>query len=103
MSQIPLGAESQDLSATVLPFAEVDNIELDNLPRPPSPPARLPLDAPLAGNLTDSSSWHPKATAYRLTFVAVTIGLGTAKAIKASDSTVSVTIEWIGGIVILLL
>ncbi|RXW15815.1 hypothetical protein EST38_g10038 [Candolleomyces aberdarensis] len=44
-----------------------------------------------------------EVTAYRLTFVAVTIGLGTAKAIKASDSAVSVTIEWVSGVVILLL
>ncbi|KAJ2933426.1 hypothetical protein H1R20_g3676, partial [Candolleomyces eurysporus] len=86
MTQTSLGAESQ-----ALPFAEVDNIELDSLPPPPP--------AALASNV----SWHPKVTAYRLTFVSVTIGLGTAKAVKSSDSAVSVTIEWVSGVVILLL
>ena len=107
MSRIPLLAQSQDIPATagLLPDVSIDNIELDHLPRPPSPSTGLPsgLGVALAGISRDSSSWHPKVTAYRLTFVAVTIGLGTAKAVKASDSAVSVTIEWVSGIVILLL
>ncbi|KAJ2918714.1 hypothetical protein MD484_g1676, partial [Candolleomyces efflorescens] len=99
----PMG-ETQDHPATAVPLSQVsiDTIELDNLV-PRLPATRLPLDVVLAENSRDSSSWHPKVTAYRLTFVAVTIGLGIAKAVKASDSAVSVTIEWVSGVVILLL
>ncbi|TEB33259.1 hypothetical protein FA13DRAFT_196916 [Coprinellus micaceus] len=50
--------------------------------------------------------WHPKITVYRLLVTALTIGLGTAKAITSTPtggSSCSVTLEWISGIIILIL
>lgn len=102
MAPTTLGIETQPPAEAALPFAEVDDIELDSLPRPPPTPP--PFNIAHAGNEANvSSSWHPKLTAYRFTFVAVTIALGTAKAARQSSSAASVTIEWVSGIVVLLL
>ncbi|KAJ2934397.1 hypothetical protein H1R20_g2702, partial [Candolleomyces eurysporus] len=72
----------------VLPFADVENI-------------------PHVLQRSSCKSWHPKVTAYRLTFSAVALGLGTSKALasasEGSRSPLSTTIEWISGIVVLLL
>ncbi|RXW15582.1 hypothetical protein EST38_g10277 [Candolleomyces aberdarensis] len=72
----------------VLPFADVENI-------------------PHVLQRSSWKSWHPKVTAYRLMLSAVTLGLGTSKALasasKTSQSSVSITIEWVGGIIFLLL
>jgi hypothetical protein len=107
MTPASLGEIARDYPATALPFSDVDIIELNNLSlsRPPSPPPTVPSDLSHAAiaNSTRSSVWLPKVTGYRLTFVTLTIGLGTAKAAKTSDSAVSVTIEWVGGTVALLL
>jgi hypothetical protein len=71
-------------------------------------PAILPAIESIELDTQPSSghSWHPKVTAYRLSFTAVTLGLGTSKAItsttKGCGSAMSTTIEWISGVVVLL-
>ncbi|RXW22124.1 hypothetical protein EST38_g3748 [Candolleomyces aberdarensis] len=85
MSQ-PFAAQSQEL----IPLAPLPAIDVENLN---------------VGVIAfQNPTWHPKVTVYRLTVVVVTFGLGTAKALlDRPGSAVSVTIEWISGVVFLLL
>jgi hypothetical protein len=56
---------------------------------------------PYAGN---SERWHPKLTVYRLLIICLTAGSGLAKAILAyrGETTAPITIEWVFGVVVLL-
>ncbi|CAA7263500.1 unnamed protein product [Cyclocybe aegerita] len=51
-----------------------------------------------------SLRWFPKLTPYRLVVLSTTIGLGTAKAISSyiGYDTISITLEWISGVVLFL-
>jgi hypothetical protein len=56
--------------------------------------------------LAQVGCWHPKVTPYRLLLSSLTIGLGTAKALSSTpsgDSATTVTLEWMIGVVLLLL
>ena len=76
---------------------------------PPYSPSRATVDLPSTGGVDGVrriEGWHPKITPYRLLVTALTIGLGTAKAVASTSdggSATSVTIEWVTGIVMLLL
>jgi hypothetical protein len=50
-------------------------------------------------------NWHPRITLYRLTVILSTIGFGTAKAVYVYQGRefVSITIDWIMGVVIYLM
>jgi len=71
-----------------------DEVELQEIPPP------IAVEEPVA------TLWRPKVTVWRVLFSATTLGLGTAKALlSALDETSSspITIEWIGGVVVLLM
>ena len=51
-----------------------------------------------------SQSWHPKITPYRLAVISTTLCLGTVKAVLTQQgrSIAPITIEWIMGVVLVL-
>jgi len=55
--------------------------------------------------IPEHMSWHPRITFYRLTVILSTIWLGTAKAVYTYQGRefISITIDWIMGVVIYLL
>lgn len=78
-------------------------------PTPPSLPSRGTVDSSSTGAVDGVriiDAWHPRITAYRVLVTALTVGLGTTKAVASTSdagSATSVTVEWITGIVVLLL
>ncbi|KAJ3505941.1 hypothetical protein NMY22_g17410 [Coprinellus aureogranulatus] len=92
-SELPIPSVSQPQTSAIQPSREAIGY----------PPINIGADAWQPNRIR---SWHPKITPYRLIVTSLTIGLGTAKAMTSTSdggSSTSVTIEWITGIVVLLL
>ena len=52
----------------------------------------------------NAQSWHPKITPYRVAIISTTLCLGTVKAVLTQQGTsiAPITLEWIMGVVLML-
>ena len=60
------------------------------------------IDTAEDSELATRSQWHPKFTGYRALVLALTAGFGLAKAISSyrGKAIVSISLEWVFGVVI---
>ena len=62
------------------------------------------VNNPTQAHNAQTQGWHPKITPYRLVVISTTLCLGTAKAVLTQQgrSIAPITIEWIMGVVLVL-